>query len=364
MKNTPITGMPPHAVRKAARSAGLLYVSDAEPGIRRIPRGKGFVYVNPNGLRVRGNRQLQRIVHLVIPPAWTDVWICRRTRGHLQATGRDARGRKQHLYHPDWRAIRDRNKFNRLAEFGRCLPRIRRSVSKDLRKTGLPREKITALVVRLLDQTHLRVGNEEYAKSNHSYGLTTLHNRHVRVRGSSIHFQFRGKSGIDHAVNIDNPRLARLVKKCQDLPGQELFNYLNEQERIGTVSSSDVNDYLQEQTGESFTAKDFRTWAGTLLAAQALAAHATPSSATAAQAAIRVAVAVTATKLGNTRAICRKCYIHPGILDAFLQGKFASAFPAQDAKRSTSRNVGLSTWEKALMQFLKRLEREKTRPAP
>src|SRR5436190_1573116 len=258
--------------QEAARAAGLRYVSDALPGIRRKQAGRGFTYVGPDGDRISDRASLARIKSLAVPPAWTDVWICPDPRGHIQATGRDARGRKQYRYHARWRAVRDETKYDRMIAFGEALPRIRRRTEMDLRRPGLPREKVLAAVVRLLEVTRIRVGNEEYARTNRSYGLTTLLDRHVTVAGPTLRFSFRGKSGVRHQVDLTDRRLAAIVKRCRDLPGQELFQYVDDDGRQHTIDSADVNDYLRQLSGADFTAKDFRTWAGTVLAARALRA--------------------------------------------------------------------------------------------
>jgi DNA topoisomerase-1 len=306
---------------ESARVAELRYVSDVRmPGLKRLGRGKRFRYVDAHGRTVANDRELHRIKSLGIPPAWTDVWICPDPRGHLQATGRDARGRKQYRYHPRWREVRDEVKFGRLASFAAALPRIRVRTAADLRKPGLPREKVLAAVVRLLEKTLIRVGNDEYAKANGSVGLTTMQDRHARINGAKVRFEFRGKSGVRHAIDLHDRRLARIVKACRDLPGQELFQYLDANGQRQAVGSADVNAYLRETCGESFTSKDFRTWAGTVLAAHELAAAERPQSAAHAKRNIVRAVACVAAQLGNTKAVCRKSYIHPAIFDAHLTG--------------------------------------------
>ncbi|HEY4260731.1 MAG TPA: hypothetical protein VGM98_11250, partial [Schlesneria sp.] len=258
------------SARKSARRARLIYVDDSTPGLTRQRRGQSFVYLNKNRRVIRATETLARIDALVIPPAWTDVWICSNPNGHLQATGRDARGRKQYRYHDRWREVRDDSKYRRLTDFAAVLPLIRRRVRADLRRRGLPREKVLATIVKLLETTLIRVGNEEYATTNKSFGLTTMRDRHATVTGTQIHFDFKGKSGINHAISIRNPQLAAVVGKCQDLPGQHLFQYTDEDDVVHEISSSDVNKYLQEITGQDFTAKDFRTWAGTKLALKSL----------------------------------------------------------------------------------------------
>jgi len=310
--------------RVSARAAGLTYSSDERPGIRRIGRGKSFRYVLPNGKPVK-RTDLVRIRSLVIPPAWTAVWICPDPRGHVQATGRDARGRKQYRYHPRWREVRDQDKYGRLSEFGRALPAIRRRVGRDLARPGLPRAKVLAAVVKLLETTFIRVGNDEYARQNRSYGLTTMRDGHVRVNGSKVRFFFRGKSGIQHQLELDDRRLARIVKQCRDLPGQELFQYIDERGAVVDVGSSDVNAYLKELTGTDFTSKDFRTWAGTVLAAKLLCESEPGTSATAGKKTVASAIDEVARRLGNTRAVCRKCYVHPAVIDAYLDGTITRA---------------------------------------
>ena len=304
----------------AARVGGLRYVSDRRPGIRRRRAGAGFVYLDARGRPVRNAAVLRRIRALVIPPAWQDVWICPLANGHLQATGRDARGRKQFRYHARWRQVRDETKYARMIAFAAALPRIRTRVQEDLARPGLPREKVLATVVRLLESTFIRVGNAEYARDNESYGLTTLRDRHVRVDGPQLHFRFRGKSGKEQTVRISDRRLARIVRRCRDLPGQDLFQYIGDDGVQRAVGSSDVNAYLREIAGEDFTAKDFRTWAGTVLAALALQACARADSPALAKRHIVQAIQETAKQLGNTPAVCRKCYVHPAVLEAYLDG--------------------------------------------
>lgn len=285
-------------------------------------RGRSFVYYRPDGSKVANGRELARIRSLAIPPAYRDVWICCNPQGHLQATGRDARGRKQYRYHPNWRSHRDAAKFDRMLEFGRRLPQVRRRVAQDLRKHGLPRERVLATVVRLLESTLVRVGNEEYARSNGSFGLTTLRDRHVNVRGDKLTFEFRGKSGITQSVSVSDPALARIVRRCADIPGQELFQWIDEGGERHRVGSADVNDYLREATGGPFTAKDFRTWFATVEALETLRkmrAHGDGQ----AKKQVVATVAAVARRLGNTPAICRKCYIHPEVLTAYMDGRLA-----------------------------------------
>ncbi|MBD2082381.1 DNA topoisomerase IB [Leptolyngbya sp. FACHB-17] len=303
---------------ESAEAVGLHYVSNEMPGIRRKRSGKSFIYFDPNGARIKDEKTIQRINSLAIPPAYRDVWICPLENGHLQATGRDAKGRKQYRYHPLWRSIRDQTKFSRMIAFSQALPEIRRRLEQDLALSGLPKQKVLATVLKLMELTRIRVGNEEYAKTNESYGLTTLHDDHVNVIGSKVRFEFRGKSGVDHAIDINDKQLAKIVKRCQDLPGQELFQYLDENKRPQDIKSSDVNDYLREITGQDFTAKDFRTWAGTVLAATHLAEIGKFTSQTAAKKNITQAVKSVSSYLGNRPATCRKYYIHPGVLEAYL----------------------------------------------
>ncbi len=334
-----------------AVAASLRYVTDDGPGIHRRRSGKGFVYLATNGKPVRDATTMERIRALVIPPAWTDVWICPTANGHLQATGRDAKGRKQHRYHARWRAVRDENKYGRLSRFARALPSIRRRVESDLAARGMTQERVLAMVVRLLETTYIRIGNEEYARSNGSYGLTTLTDDHVRIRGARIRFAFRGKSGKDHDIELNDPRLARLVKKSRDLPGEELFQYVDDDGNPHPIDSALVNAYIREIAGDEFTAKDFRTWAGTLLAARAMEKIAKEDGEAAlSKAAISRAVKEVAGQLGNTPAVCRKCYIHPVVLDVFADADALAEWRA--AKARTKRVSGLSSEEAALLQFL------------
>ena len=304
----------------SARAAGLRHVTDAQPGIRRQRVGGGFRYLDAASRSVRDAETLSRIRALAIPPAWTDVWIAADARGHVQATGRDARGRKQYRYHARWREVRDETKYDRMIAFAAALGKIRRRTKLDLAKPGLPREKVLAAAVQLLEKTRMRVGNEEYARANGSFGLTTLHNRHVNVRGKRVSFRFRGKSGREHVVDLEDPRLAAVVRRCRDLPGQELFAYFDDGGEIHQIGSADVNDYLREVSGGDFTAKDFRTWAGTLLALRALQQNPSFDSPAEGKRNVLVSIESVARTLGNTKAVCRKSYIHPALLDAYLDG--------------------------------------------
>ncbi len=308
---------------QAAAAEGLLFTTDRDPGFRRVRRGRGFVYLDPDGKPLTDESHLARIRKLAIPPAYRDVWICLSPRGHLQATGYDARGRKQYRYHARWRAHRDAQKFDHVLEFGRALPRIRRRVAQDLRKQGLPRERVLATVVRLLDMTLVRVGNEEYARANGSFGLTTLRNRHVSVNGATLHFEFRGKSGIVHRLTVSDPALARIVRRCADIPGQELFQWVDDEGGRHRIDSNDVNEYLREAAGGPFTAKDFRTWYATIEALATLRKLPVGNQREVKRQLKKVVSAV-AERLGNTPAICRKCYIHPEVLVAYSEGRLAA----------------------------------------
>jgi len=310
---------------KSAHAAGLRYVSDADPGIERRRTVKGFRYLPPDGPVLRDRATLKRIRALAIPPAWTDVWICPRADGHLQATGRDARRRKQYRYHDRWREMRDETKYGRLAAFARALPRIRRRVARDLALPGLPREKALATVVWLLETTFVRIGNAEYARDNESFGLTTLRERQARVNGSTLRLRFKGKSGVPHEITLADGRIARIVRRMQDLPGEELFQYLDDDGHGHAIESTDVNAYLKSIAGAEFTSKDFRTWAGTLLCLRALRCLPTPPSAASGRREVAQAVQAVARELRNTRAVCRKCYIHPLVVEAYLDGGLAAA---------------------------------------
>lgn len=343
-----------------AREAGLRYSSDAKPGIRRQRRGKNFTYLHPDGARVKDQPTLVRIKRLAIPPAWTEVWISPHENGHIQATGRDDRGRKQYRYHEDWRQQRDENKFAHMAAFARALPRIRRRVKRDMRRRGLSREKVLATIIRLLEATLIRVGNDEYARQNDSYGLTTMRDRHARINGSKIHFSFRGKSAKKHEISVRDPQLARIVRRCQDMPGQELFAYEGEDGGARDVTSQDVNTYLRDIAGDDFTAKDFRTWAGTVLAAIALREFEEVSHQSQAKKNIVTAIEAVAQMLGNTPAVCRKCYIHPGILDSYLAGHTIATI-RQRMKRKIDRSLShLKPEEAAVLVLLQR----KLQPKP
>jgi len=335
----------------SAVNAGLRYVSDHDPGLRRIKRGKGFRYVGIDGRVIRNAAELERIRALAVPPAWTDVWICANPRGHLQATGRDAKGRKQYRYHARWRASRDETKFDRMQAFAAALPEIRRRTAADLTRPRLRRKKVLATVVQLLEKSMIRVGNEEYVQQNHSFGLTTLRDRHVQVNGSTLRFRFRGKSGIRHTVDVNDRRLARVVKQCRDLPGQELFQYIDRSGTVRAVDSGDINRYLRKITGDDFTAKDFRTWLGTVLAVTALRELRTAPTKKQTEKNVLLAIDAVAGLLGNTRAVCRKSYVHPGVVDCYCDGTMAKLlgrrFRAID---------GLSAEEVAVVAILRHLQ--------
>ena len=312
-------------VKAVARSAGLRYVTDTSAGITRHAEANGFSYLDPHGQLLTDEDTLVRIRKLAIPPAWTDVWICKLDNGHLQATGRDAKKRKQYRYHARWRSLRDEVKYERMIKFGQALPDIRRRVDAALSLPGLPRDKVLATVVYLLQATMMRIGNEEYARTNKSFGLTTLRSRHVKVEGRAVQFRFRGKSGVFHDITVQDKRLARIICRIRDLPGQELFQYLDADGTTHTIGSAEVNEYLREITGEDYTAKDFRTWSGTVLAALALREFEKFDSETQAKKNIVRAIESVAERLGNTPSICRKCYVHPAVIDSYLDGTMLEA---------------------------------------
>jgi DNA topoisomerase I len=336
----------------SAKAAGLRYVSDSKPGIQRKRRGSGFRYVDAAGKPLHDKQTLARIKSLVIPPAWTDVWICPIPNGHLQATGRDARGRKQSRYHPRWRQVRDETKYEHMVSFGKALPIIRERVQHDLALFGLPRPKILATIVRLMETTYIRVGNQEYARQNKSYGLTTLRGKHVEVHGSAITFTFPGKSGVRHAIGLEDRRLARIVQRCQDLPGYELFQYLDADGECHKVDSTDVNDYLREMTGQDFTAKDFRTWAGTVLTCAELQALEVFESETQAKKNVVQAIKAVSALLGNTPSVCRKCYVHPAVVECYMTGELFKSMRGRRPQRETGTPNALRNEEVAMLGFL------------
>jgi DNA topoisomerase-1 len=346
-------------VAPAAGCPGLRYVSDEEPGIVRRRAGRGFTYRDRRGRRVEDAATLARIRALAVPPAWTDVWICAEPDGHIQATGRDARGRKQYRYHVEWRSQRDADKYDHLLEFGLVLPRIRKRVAEDLARPGVPKARIVATAVRLLETTMIRVGNEEYARTNSSYGLTTLRSRHARLDGRGLRFVFKGKSGQDHEITVADPRLVRIVRRLDDLPGQHLFQYVDEDGSRRPVQSGDVNAYLRDVTGSDVTAKDFRTWMGTLLTATGLAAVDRPRSDRSANRVVKATIDVVARQLGNTPTVCRNCYVHPVVIDRFTEGSLTEMW---DGAPSRGAN-GLIAEERKLLAVLGHRPRRRARLA-
>ena len=348
----------------APEQAGLVHASDIHPGITRQRYGRGFRFFDPQGQPIRDRPQRRRLRALPVPPAWTDVWICPDPRGHIQATGRDRRGRKQYLYHPRWRQVRDADKYARMVDFARALPRIRRRVRRDLKLPGLPHEKVLATVVRLLEVTLIRVGNDEYVRENRSYGLTTMRDRHVDADRRGLRFVFRGKSGVDHEVPLHDRRLARIVRQCEELPGQRLFQWVDEAGDRHPVHSDDVNQYLREAANDDFTAKDFRTWAGTVLAAHALQEFERFDSEAAAKRNVIRAIEQVARRLGNTRAVCRKSYVHPAVIDSYLEGSLAELLSrrADELMRTTRLHAAEAAVLGLLQQYLRR-EAERKRPA-
>jgi DNA topoisomerase-1 len=338
-------------VPETAKAAGLWYVIDSTPGIRRKGAGRGYAYIGLDGKPIRDPEVRKRIKGLAIPPSWTDVWICARTDGHIQATGRDIKGRKQYRYHSRYRAVRDETKFDRMLLFSQLLPKIRNRVERDLSRSGLPRDKVLATVVRLLEKTLIRVGNDEYAKENRSFGLTTMRRRHVEVSGSKLRFEFRGKSGVQRTVAITDRRLADIVQHCQTLPGQELFKYLDDDGRRQDVDSGDINEYLREITGHEVTAKDFRTWAGTMYAATTLRDIGPANTQKEAKANVVRAVDKVSERLGNTRAVCRNYYVHPRIIEAYMNGSTVPLASETDPKRRRPK-AALRSDELAVLQFL------------
>lgn len=344
----------PAEPEQAAAAAGLRYVCDAHPGIRRRRSGKGFHYITPEGARLTDPGALKRIRSLAVPPAWTDVWICPFAHGHLQATGRDDRGRKQYCYHPRFREVRDSTKYEHVIAFAQALPALRTKVRQHMALAGLPRDKVLATVAYLLDKTLIRVGNDDYAKRNKSYGLTTLKNRHVAVNGAEIRFRFVGKSGKEWSAKLKNRRVAKILKACQDLPGQELLQYRDADGAIADVTSSDVNDYLRQVTGHEITAKDFRTWAGTVLAVMALRETENAGIAAKPNKRLGAAIAQVAARLGNTPTICRKCYVHPDVVSAYLDGTLMRDLARHWPKQSRRRRSGsLEPEEAAVLALLR-----------
>ncbi|MGZ8919675.1 MAG: DNA topoisomerase IB [Limisphaerales bacterium] len=343
---------------QAAKSAGLIYFGDNTPGIRRIGSAKAPRYITADKRPMTDKITLARIKRLAVPPAWTEVWICPKDNGHLQATGRDAKGRKQYRYHPHWRQTRDESKYTRMLDFARALPKVRQRIERDLKKPGLPREKVLAAVIKILETGLIRVGNDEYARTNKSFGLTTMQDRHVDVNGSTIRFEFRGKSGKFHKIDIEDRHLANIVGGCQAIPGQELFQYFGDDGRPRDITSTDVNEYLQALTKSDFTAKDFRTWGGTVLAAMALQEFEKYDTKKQAKKNLVRAIEAVAQRLGNTPAICKKCYIHPEIMNAYLDGTMIGTFKKR-AETELRKSTGLRPEENAVLAFLqKRLAAE------
>jgi DNA topoisomerase I len=337
--------------RAAASRAGLRYVTDGVEGIRRRRLGGGWVYFSPAGRRITDGRVRDRLNSLAIPPAWTDVWICPNPDGHIQATARDARGRKQYRYHPQYREARDRSKFSRMLEFSEVLPRLRERLERDMRSGDLSRKQLLATVVTLLDRTLIRVGNDEYVRENRSYGLTTLRRRHLKIDGSMLRFAFRGKSGVEHSIAVADPRLARIIQRCRELPGEELFQYRDAAGKRHLVTSDDVNEYLKEISGREVTAKDFRTWGGTMLAAVELRSRGRAASRREADRNVIAAIDAVSERLGNTRAVCRKYYVHPALLKAYLMGETIPLPPAMRKVRR-KRGAALRRDEVIVLQFL------------
>ena len=353
MKKTPDSTAEPSADAVAtAKQVGLRYVGDDVPGISRLPDKDGFHYLAPDGKHVRDEATLGRIKSLAIPPAWTDVWICPWENGHIQATGRDAKRRKQYRYHSRWRSVRDEVKYERMLNFGKALPLIRKRVDEALKRPGLPREMVLATIVYLLEATMMRIGNEEYARQNKSFGLTTLRDRHVRIDGGEVEFRFRGKSGVRHSIKVGDPRLARIIRRTRDLPGQELFQYVDDDGEQRSVGSADVNEYLREITGEDYTAKDFRTWSGTVLAALALQEYEKFDSEAQAKKNVVRAIESVAEKLGNTPSICRKCYVHPAVIESYLDGTMVNAMQQRAREEMEQELQALDAEEAAVLALL------------
>lgn len=343
----------------SADEAGLRYVHLDRPGITRHRAGTGFFYRNTKGERITDKSTIKRIKSLAIPPAWEDVWICPYANGHIQATGRDAKGRKQYRYHDRWREVRDETKYEHMVAFGQALPAIRERVEADLRKHGMPKEKVLAAIVRLLETTLIRVGNDQYVRENKSFGLTTMRDRHADIEGSTITFSFKGKAGIEQEIDLKDRRLAKIVKQSQDIPGQQLFQYLDENGGHQSISSDDVNAYLKEISGEEFTAKDFRTWAGTKLAAEALAGFESVDSDSTAKSNVVKAIESVAARLGNTATICRKCYVHPAVIDAYFDGDTVESIQQRASRELESDLSHLPPEEAAVLMLLhERLERD------
>ncbi|WP_187261539.1 DNA topoisomerase IB [Pontibacter beigongshangensis] len=342
---------------KSAAWAGLRYTSDEKPGITRRKSGKGFYFEDAKGERVSDEKTLERISKLVIPPAWTDVWISPHSKGHLQATGRDDKGRKQYMYHPEWQKARSLTKFGRMIQFGKSLPRLRQQIETDINSRKLDKRRVTAVVLSLLDNALIRIGNRAYAKSNKSYGLTTLRDRHVQINGSQLKFSFRGKKGVEHEVDLKDRRLARLVKKCKDIPGYDLFQYYDEDGQRQTLESGDVNAYLREATAHDFTAKDFRTWGGTVRMVECLEQVLDENPELGKEKSIKESVKMVARSLGNTPTVCSKYYIHPEVVNLFREDKLMQYLRRHDAGKPSTEN--LSGTEELVLKMLQKVAREK-----
>jgi DNA topoisomerase-1 len=349
---TPASLIAPPDALQSAKNAGLRYVTDAKPGFTRKRHGRSFRYFDTEGKPLKDAATLARIRSLVIPPAWKDVWICPSPNGHLQATGRDARRRKQSRYHPRWREVRDETKYERMSSFGAMLPAVRQRVEHDISQSGLSQTKVLATIVRLMETTCIRVGNTKYARKNHSYGLTTMRNRHVHIDGANITFRFEGKSGVEHTVDVHDRRLAKIIQRCQDIPGYELFQYVDDAGERRTIDSSDVNTYLREISGQDFTAKDFRTWAGSVAACALLRELEPFASPTQAKKNLVGVIKDVASQLGNTPSVCRKCYVHPAVLDIYLNGGMEAAFRRKMQRELSKSSKSLQKEERALMHLL------------
>lgn len=345
------------APAKSAEWAGLRYTSDEKPGITRKKVGSGFTYLDKKGEKVSDEKTLERIKSLVIPPAWTDVWISPSAKGHLQATGRDEKGRKQYLYHTEWQQVRSLTKFGKMISFGKHLPQLRERIEQDIESRNLDRRKVTALALTLIDNALIRVGNRHYAKSNKSYGLTTLRDRHVKIEGSNIKFSFKGKKGVEHEIDVNDRRLARLVKKCKDIPGYDLFQYFDEKGERQTLESGDVNEYLQEVTNENFTAKDFRTWGGTVRMVECLEQVLDENPELGKEKSIKESVKMVAKGLGNTPTVCSKYYIHPEVVNLFKEDKLLNYLKGHDA--TGSKNKYMTSTEELVLKMLEKVAKEK-----
>ena len=337
---------------ESAKAAGLRYVSDDIPGITRKKAGKHFSFFDPSGKKISDKKEVERIRALAVPPAYTNVWICPLPNGHIQATGRDARGRKQYRYHKRWREVRDETKYGRMIAFAKALPKIRKRIDADLSKPGLPREKVLATVVQLLETTTIRVGNEEYAKDNQSYGLTTMKDQHVKISGANLRFTFKGKSGVRHSIDLHDRRLARVVRACRDIPGQQLFQYIDDNDQRQSIDSADVNEYIREIAGEEFSAKDFRTWVGTVTCALMLGEFDPAENQTDAKKNLSEVIKHVAQRLGNTPSVCRKCYVHPTVIESYLEDHALKKLPKAVIDDLKTPATELRPEEKAVLKLL------------